>query len=70
MYLSWAERRGYEAVALAEGERPSRAVLRFLGPGVMGSLRGSMACIAGSTTRVASGPMSASTGSTGEEPRR
>ena len=40
MYLSWGERRGYEARAVAEGSAPACAVLRVLGPGVLGFLAG------------------------------
>ncbi|MFL5321605.1 MAG: AAA family ATPase [Myxococcaceae bacterium] len=40
MYLGWAQRRGYEAVAIAEGSSPARVVLRVGGPGVLGFLGG------------------------------
>ncbi len=40
LYLAWAERRGYEGVALAEGEGPTRLLLRVSGPGVLGFLAG------------------------------
>lgn len=40
MYLSWGERRGYEARAVAESEGPTCAVLRVSGPGVLGFLAG------------------------------
>ncbi|MCC6338121.1 MAG: AAA family ATPase [Myxococcales bacterium] len=40
MYLGWAQRRGYEAKVVAEGEEPRRAVLHLHGPGVFGFLSG------------------------------
>jgi ATP-dependent Clp protease ATP-binding subunit ClpC len=40
MYRGWAERRGYEVKAIAEGEEPVRAVLHLHGPGVYGFLSG------------------------------
>lgn len=40
MYLAWAERRGYEALAIAEGSSPARVILRVGGPGVLGFLAG------------------------------
>lgn len=40
MYLGWAQRRGYEAFVIAEGESPLRLVLRVSGPGVLGFLAG------------------------------
>jgi ATP-dependent Clp protease ATP-binding subunit ClpA len=40
MYLGWAERRGYEEAAVAEGQRPARVVVRIGGPGVLGFLAG------------------------------
>jgi ATP-dependent Clp protease ATP-binding subunit ClpA len=40
MYLGWAERRGYEAKVVAEGQEPLRAVLHLHGPGVYGFLSG------------------------------
>jgi hypothetical protein len=40
MYLAWAERRGYQAQAVAEGGQPPRVVLRVTGPGACGFLRG------------------------------
>ncbi|MFP2964038.1 PCRF domain-containing protein, partial [Myxococcus sp. 1LA] len=40
MYLGWAQRRGYEAVAVAEAEEPSRVVVRIAGPGAYGFLAG------------------------------
>ncbi|MCC7538281.1 MAG: AAA family ATPase [Deltaproteobacteria bacterium] len=38
MYLGWAERRGYEASAIAESHDPHCVVLRVSGPGVYGFL--------------------------------
>ena len=40
MYLSWGERRGYDARAIAEGTGPVSAILRVSGPGVLGFLAG------------------------------
>lgn len=40
MYLAWAERRGYEKSAVAEGKEPTRVLLRLSGPGVLGFLGG------------------------------
>jgi len=40
MYLGWAERRGYEEIAVAEGNAPWRVLLRIGGPGVLGFLAG------------------------------
>ncbi|MBX5482653.1 MAG: AAA family ATPase [Myxococcaceae bacterium] len=40
MYLGWAERRGYEKSAIAEGRDPTRVLLRLSGPGVLGFLAG------------------------------
>jgi ATP-dependent Clp protease ATP-binding subunit ClpA len=40
MYMSWAERRGYDAKAVAESTEPARAVLSLSGPGVLGFLAG------------------------------
>ncbi|HVE87597.1 MAG TPA: AAA family ATPase, partial [Myxococcales bacterium] len=40
MYLGWAERRGYEELAVAEGSSPWRVLLRIGGPGVLGFLAG------------------------------
>jgi len=40
MYLGWAQRRGYEAVAVAEAEEPARVVVRIAGPGAYGFLAG------------------------------
>jgi hypothetical protein len=40
MYLGWAERRGYEKSAVAEGVDPTRVLLRLSGPGVLGFLAG------------------------------
>ena len=40
MYLGWAERRGYEATAVAEAEEPFRVVVRIAGPGAYGYLAG------------------------------
>ena len=40
MYRGWAERRGYEGQAAAEGDEPLRAVLHLHGPGVFGFLSG------------------------------
>lgn len=40
MYLAWAERRGYEAAAYAEGQQPQRVIVRITGPGVLGFLAG------------------------------
>ncbi len=40
MYRGWAERRGYEVTAAAEGHEPARAVLHLHGPGVFGFLAG------------------------------
>ena len=40
MYLGWAERRGYEAMAVAEAEEPFRVVVRIAGPGAYGYLAG------------------------------
>jgi hypothetical protein len=40
MYLGWAERRGYEALAVAEAEEPFRVVVRVTGPGAYGYLSG------------------------------
>jgi len=38
MYLGWAQKRGYEALAVAEGSDPARVLLRIAGPGVLGFL--------------------------------
>ncbi len=38
MYLGWAQKRGYEALAVAEGSDPARVLLRIAGPGVLGYL--------------------------------
>lgn len=40
MYLGWAEKRGYEALAVAEGSDPARVLLRIAGPGALGFLAG------------------------------
>lgn len=40
MYMGWAERRGYDAVAIAEAEEPTRVVVRIAGPGAFGYLAG------------------------------
>ncbi|WP_224241687.1 AAA family ATPase [Hyalangium gracile] len=40
MYLGWAEKRGYEAMLVAEAENPSRVVVRIAGPGAYGFLAG------------------------------
>ncbi|MBU8894295.1 AAA family ATPase [Corallococcus sp. H22C18031201] len=40
MYLGWAQRRGYEAMAVAEAEAPARVVVRIAGPGAFGFLSG------------------------------
>lgn len=40
MYLGWAERRGYEAQAVAEAQEPFRVVVRITGPGAYGFLAG------------------------------
>lgn len=40
MYLGWAERRGYEATAVAEAKEPFRVVVRIAGPGAYGYLAG------------------------------
>ncbi|GHG69690.1 AAA family ATPase [Comamonas sp. JC664] len=40
MYLGWAQRRGYEAIAVAEAEEPARVVVRIAGPGAYGFLAG------------------------------
>ncbi len=40
MYLSWAEKRGYEAMLVAEAENPSRVIVRIAGPGAYGFLAG------------------------------
>jgi ATP-dependent Clp protease ATP-binding subunit ClpC len=40
MYVGWAQRRGYEAVAVAEAEEPFRVVVRIVGPGAYGYLAG------------------------------
>ncbi|MBN1206438.1 MAG: AAA family ATPase [Myxococcaceae bacterium] len=40
MYLGWAEKRGYEAMLVAEAEDPARVVVRIAGPGAYGFLAG------------------------------
>jgi len=40
MYLGWAERRGYEAMLVAEAESPARVVVRIAGPGAYSFLAG------------------------------
>jgi len=40
MYLGWAEKRGYEAMLVAEAESPARVVVRIAGPGAYGFLAG------------------------------
>lgn len=40
MYLGWAEKRGYEAMLVAEAEHPARVVVRIAGPGAYGFLAG------------------------------
>ena len=40
MYMGWAERRGYEALAVAEASEPFRVVVRVTGPGAYGYLSG------------------------------
>jgi ATP-dependent Clp protease ATP-binding subunit ClpC len=40
MYLGWAQRRGYEAMLVAEAEHPARVVVRIAGPGAYGFLAG------------------------------
>jgi protein subunit release factor A len=40
MYLGWAQKRGYDAVAVAEAEEPARVVVRIAGPGAFGYLAG------------------------------
>jgi ATP-dependent Clp protease ATP-binding subunit ClpC len=40
MYRGWAERRGYQVVAVGEGVRPVRVLLHVAGPGVVGFLAG------------------------------
>lgn len=40
MYLGWAQRRSYEARAIAEGSEPTRALLHLHGMGVFGYLAG------------------------------
>ncbi|NOK33968.1 PCRF domain-containing protein [Corallococcus exercitus] len=40
MYLGWAQRRGYEATAVAEADAPARVVVRIAGPGAYGFLAG------------------------------
>jgi ATP-dependent Clp protease ATP-binding subunit ClpA/protein subunit release factor A len=40
MYRAWAERRGYQAVAVAEAAEPPRVLLRVTGPGAFGFLKG------------------------------
>ena len=39
-WRSWAERRGYEALAVAEAEEPFRVVVRVTGPGAYAYLSG------------------------------
>jgi hypothetical protein len=39
-YLGWAEKRGYEAMLVAEAEDPIRVVVRIAGPGAYGFLAG------------------------------
>jgi ATP-dependent Clp protease ATP-binding subunit ClpC len=40
MYLGWAQKRGYEAMLVAEAENPARVVVRIAGPGAYGFLAG------------------------------
>jgi ATP-dependent Clp protease ATP-binding subunit ClpC len=40
MYLGWAEKRGYEAMLVAEAEDPARVVVRIAGPGAYSFLAG------------------------------
>ncbi|MFL5349801.1 MAG: AAA family ATPase [Hyalangium sp.] len=40
MYLGWAEKRGYEAMLVAEAEHPARVIVRIAGPGAYGFLAG------------------------------
>ncbi|ADO70086.1 AAA family ATPase [Stigmatella aurantiaca] len=40
MYLGWAQKRGYEAMLVAEAESPARVVVRIAGPGAYGFLAG------------------------------
>ncbi|HYV45410.1 MAG TPA: AAA family ATPase [Myxococcaceae bacterium] len=40
MYLGWAEKRGYDALAVAEATAPWRVLLRVGGPGALGFLAG------------------------------
>ncbi|WP_225410077.1 AAA family ATPase [Stigmatella hybrida] len=40
MYLGWAQRRGYEAMLVAEAVHPARVVVRIAGPGAYGFLAG------------------------------